>query len=307
MRIMTLTMNPALDVSIAVDQLVAEKKLRCTSPLYEPGGGGINVAIVIHELGGTASALYAAGGATGQMLRELLEAKGIEQQPVPIEGRTREDITLLEKTSGQLYRLVTPGPKLSDHEKSACLHKLANLGFSPEYMVISGSLPRGVGPDFYIRVIRMMKPHGTRVILDTKAQSLKEVIKEGVFLVKPNMNELRELAGGELAEEAEQERFAAQLVAEGGAEIVTVSLGAAGALVVSDRIRQRIRAPAAPIKSRVGAGDSMVAGLTLALSQGRSVAEAVKYGIAAGSAAVMTPGTQLCRRRDVERLFAQLI
>jgi 6-phosphofructokinase 2 len=299
-------MNPAIDVSIEVKQLVAEKKLRCESPHYEAGGGGINVAKVIFELGGKAVAVYAAGGSTGQMLRNLLDAKGIDQQCISIEGRTREDIAVLESTSGQLYRLVMPGPTLSSEEQNRCLGILKDLSSFPEYMVISGSLPAGVTPDFYQQVVREMKKQGTEIILDTEAQTLKEVVQEGVFLIKPNMNELRELAEKDLKQEKEQEQTAHDLISGGRAEIIVVSLGAAGVLFVSEDISERIRAPSVSIRSRVGAGDSMVAGITLALSQGRSITEAVNYGIAAGSAAVMTPGTQLCRREDVERLFSQL-
>ena len=307
MKIMTLTMNPAIDISIGINQLVVGKKLRCSTPGYEAGGGGINVAKAIHELGGAAIAIYAAGGPTGQKLKSLLDKKNIEQQCITIEGLTRENITLLEENSGQLYRLVMPGPTLNNKERDICLNKLKNLSPYPEYMVISGSLPMGIPPDFYIQVVNDMKERGIKIILDSKAEILKEVAVKGVFLLKPNMNELQKLAGKELNEEKEQEHAARDLVNMGKAEIVVVSLGSAGALVVSQQIIERMRAPSVPIRSRVGAGDSMVAGITLALSQGRNIREAAIFGIAAGSAAVMTPGTQLCRREDVERLFSHLL
>jgi 6-phosphofructokinase 2 len=306
MDIMTLTMNPAVDISVGVKQLVAGKKLRCNTPIYEAGGGGINVATVIQELGGKAVAVYAAGGATGQMLQNLLADKGIDQEYIEIEGRTREDISVLEETSGQLYRFVMPGPEINQKEQAQCLKKLQSFGSFPKYLVISGSLPPAVPSDFYRQVIREMKTHGTRIILDTKADTLKEVSNEGVFLIKPNMNELRELAGRDLNEEKDQEKVSRNLIEQGKAEVVVVSLGAAGVLVVSGELNERIRAPSVPIKSRVGAGDSMVAGTTLALSRGRTIKQAIRFGVAAGSAAVMTPGTELCRRQDVERLFSRL-
>jgi len=306
MDIVTLTINPAVDISVGVKKLVVGKKLRCDTPVYEAGGGGINVATVIHELGGEATAVYAAGGATGRMLQNLLAAKGIDQEYIEIEGRTREDISVLEEASEQLYRFVMPGPEMNQKEQAQCLEKIKGFQPPPKYMVISGSLPPSVSSEFYRQVVREMKPQGTKIILDTKAETLKEVAQEGVFLLKPNMNELKELAGENLNEESDQEQISRNLLEEGKAEVVVVSLGAAGVLVVADELSERVRAPSVPIRSRVGAGDSMVGAMTLALSRGRSLREAVNYGIAAGSAAVMTPGTELCRREDVERLFSKL-
>ncbi len=306
MDIMTLTMNPAVDISAGVMQLVAGKKLRCSTPTYEAGGGGINVASVIHELGGKATAVYAAGGATGKMLQNLLAGKDITQEYIEIEGRTREDISVLEEATQQLYRFVMPGPEMKQEEQIRCLEKLRSFQPPPKYLVISGSLPPGASSEFYRQVVREMKPQGTKIILDTKAETLKEVAREGVFLLKPNMNELKELADGNLNEERDQEQISRNLVEKGKAEVVVVSLGAAGVLVVSEKLSERVRAPSVPIRSRVGAGDSMVGAITLALSRGHSLRDAVYYGIAAGSAAVMTPGTELCRREDVERLFSRL-
>ena len=306
MSIITLTMNPAIDVSMHIHQLISGPKLRGRNPTYEPGGGGINVSRVIHELGGRAQAIYTAGGPTGETLKNLLKKKHIDQRCIPINGSTRENIMVLEETSSRLYRLVMPGPEISEAEQSACIDILKTLDSCPAYMVISGSLPTGVSSDFYIRVIHELKACGTKIILDTKADTLKDVISEGVYLIKPNMRELSTLAGKDLDEEKQQEQHAHQLVSEGKAKIVVLSLGAAGVLVVSEEMKQRFRAPSVPIKSRVGAGDSTLGAITLALSQGRSLKEAVQYGIAAGSAAVMTSGTQLCRRSDVEHLFAQM-
>lgn len=306
MNCVTLTMNPAVDISLEVGQLIPGKKLRCGNPFYEAGGGGINVARVIHELGGKATAVYTAGGPSGEMLKELLVEKMIEQQCIEIKSRTRENINMTEETSGQLFRLVMPGPDVSEDEQQRSLEAIRSLDVSPDYLVISGSLPPGVPDAFYGQVIQECRARGTRVILDTKAETLKAVIGDGVYLLKPNMHELSQLTGKELDKEKVQEQAARNLVDDGKAEIVVVSLGAAGVLVASNEMNERVRAPSVPIRSRVGAGDSMVGGLTLSLSQGKPVREAVQFGLAAGSGAVMTPGTQLCRREDVERLFAEM-
>lgn len=306
MQIVTLTMNPAVDVSVGVDQMVPDRKLRSSNPIYDPGGGGINVARVIHTLGGACRAVYAAGGITGRHLGDLLTSIGVEHQQIEIQGRTREDIAVIEETSEQMYRLVMPGPELSEEEERQCFEAMENLGDTPEYVVISGSLPKGIASDFYRRVVRLLKPSGTRLIVDTKSDVLKETIAEGVFLIKPNMRELRQLTDKDLDQEKEQERAAQQLVEGGLCEVVVLSLGAAGVLLVTGATSQRIRAPSVPIRSKVGAGDSMVGGITLGLAQGMSIRDAVLYGTAAGSAAVMTHGTHLCDADDVQRLFERL-
>ena len=306
MQIVTLTMNPAIDAWIEIDQLTPGRKLRSGTPIYDPGGGGINVARVVHELGGQCLGIYAAGGATGQQLDDLLETRGIPWQRIEIDGRTRQDIAVFEKTSEQLFRLVMPGPELSEREQHKCIDALERLEAAPEYMVVSGSLPPGVGPDFYRRVVRSMKARGTRLIVDTKPGLLRDTLEEGVFLIKPNLRELSELTDRDLKREEEQEQAAQDLVSRGACEFVVVSLGAAGVLLVSRETTDRIRAPSVRVRSKVGAGDSTVGGLTLGLARGLSISKAVRYGVAAGTAAVMTPGTQLCRRQDVEDLFQRI-
>jgi 6-phosphofructokinase 2 len=306
MQIVTLTMNPAIDVSVSISHVAPDRKLRCSDPVYDPGGGGINVARVVRTLGRECLAVYTAGGATGQQLDDLLKSRAVERKHIPIAGRTREDITVLEETSGQLYRLVMPGPELTAQEQIRCLHALEELDGPPEYVVISGSLPPGVPADFYRRVVRILKPRGARVIVDTKSDALKEALQEGVFLIKPNLRELGGLAGRDLDHEKQQEQLARDLVTRGQSDVVVVSLGAAGVLLVSQDTTERIRAPSVPIRSKVGAGDSTVGGITFGLAQGMSLRDAVRYGMAAGSATVMTPGTQLCRREDVEELFEEI-
>jgi len=174
------------------------------------------------------------------------------------------------------------------------------------YLVLSGSLPPGVPSDFYARVGCIANASGARTILDTSGEALRLGVHDGLYLLKCNLRELGELAGHALTDEAQQEAAAAQLLASGYSEVVVVSLGAAGALVVSKDGWERLRVPTVPVESKVGAGDSMVAGIVLRLSQGRPLREAILFGLAAGAAAVMRPGTQLCRREDTERLFERL-
>jgi 6-phosphofructokinase 2 len=305
-RIVTLTMNPAIDANSSVPHVSAEKKLRCTEPTHEPGGGGINVSCAIQILGAQSLALYAAGGAFGDLLRSLLDAKGLHHRHVPVKGTTRENITVLEEASNTQYRFIMPGPTLSPEEWNGCLDVISSLSPRPDFIVASGSLPPGVPRDFYARTARLAQDMGAKLILDTRGQALLEAVRQGVYMVKPNMRELQEFARREIEDEPLQEQTAMEMVESESCQVVVVSLGRAGALLTSRDGCRRLRAPAVPVKSKVGAGDSMVAGIVLSLARGTSLEEAVLFGVAAGRAAVMTPGTQLCRKEDTERLFARL-
>lgn len=305
--IVTLTMNPAIDKSSTVGNVIAERKLYCTAPRFEPGGGGINVCRAIKKLGGESLALYPSGGPTGEMLQLLFDQEGLTHRPVPVKRWSRENLIVLEESSGQQYRFGMPGPDLGDEEWRQCLYELLNIKPKPDYIVASGSLPPGVPPDFYARIVRTGKDMNAKVILDTSGEALSLALKEGVFLIKPNIREFRDLLGQDEKEESQIKVAARKFVESGQSEVVVISLGASGALMVSKDVDEHIVPPTVPIISKVGAGDSMVAGIVLSLSLGRTLKEAVCFGIAAGTAAVMTPGTELCRREDTERLYQEML
>jgi 6-phosphofructokinase 2 len=164
-----------------------------------------------------------------------------------------------------------------------------------------------VPPDFYAQVARAGKKRGAKTIIDVSGKALDQALQEGVYLIKPNVREFRELVGEDIKEESEIKAEAQKMVKSGRCEVLVISLGAAGALMVSEEVSEHILPPTVPIVSKVGAGDSMVAGIVLSLARGKPLRESVLFGVAAGTAAVMTPGTELCRRDDVERLYAQMI
>jgi len=305
--ILTLTMNPGIDKSSRVDNVVPERKLRCERPRYEPGGGGINVSRAIGRLGGKSVALYLAGGRTGQTLGDLLEREGLDHVPVRIEGWNRENLIVREESTGQQFRFGMPGPDVSEIEWQQCLTTMSGIDPRPEYIVASGSLPPGVPQDFYARVARLAKEMGARMVLDASGEPLALALREGVFLVKPNLREASGIAGHEAGDEPGYEGWAARIAGSGGSEVVVISLGAAGAAVVTAEGCEHLRAPAVPIESKVGAGDCMVAGIVLSLTRGLALTDAVRFGVAAGAAAVMTPGTELCRREDTERLYERMV
>lgn len=309
-RVVTVTMNPAVDASSSTDRVAADEKLRCDPLEREPGGGGLNVARAIGKLGGEALALYTRGGTMGRLLGELLDAEPLRHEPLEIGGATRENVTIREagrdSGSGRQYRFVMPGPELERSEWEAVLERVTSLDPPPAYLVASGSLPGGAPDDFFARLGDVARERGARFVLDTSGDALRQALSSSVYLLKPNLRELGQIAGRDVSEDPEQEEAATAIVQDRKAEVVVVSLGAGGVLLVTDGFSERIPAPTVPIRSKVGAGDSTVAGMVLALARGRDIHEAVRFGVAAGAAAVMTPGSELCRREDTERLYERV-
>jgi 6-phosphofructokinase 2 len=301
-RIVTLTMNPALDISSDADVVRPTDKIRCGAARYDAGGGGINVAKVAHVLGASVAAVYPAGGLTGEVLTDLLVGDGVPIRRVDIDAPTRESFTVNEMSTGLQYRFVLPGPSLSFVEQQRCLAELRQAGASAGFVVASGSLPPGVPMNFYQHVALVCRELGARFVLDTSGGGLRH-ITSGVDLLKASVRELRECVGRELVTEAEQFAAAREIVDCGRAKAVVVSLGSDGALLAT--AQESLRFPAIPMRalSGVGAGDAMVAAITVGLSRDLSLSESVRFGIAAGAAMLMTPGTQPCTRADAERLF----
>lgn len=300
--VVTLTMNPSIDLSVSVERVTPFHKLRCSASRRDPGGGGINVARVIKRLGGDVMAMYPTGGALGELLRRLVDGEGIPGLTVPISGETREDFTIVEQSTGSQYRFVLPGPPLAEREWMTCLDMFGALEQGTRFVVGSGSLPPGVPDDFYGRIAKLAKRAGTKIVVDSSGAPLRVALEFGVYLIKPSLNEFRILLGGRLETEGEWVNACRSLVAAGQAEVVALTLGDQGALVVTRD--QVLRAAAIAIEpvSVVGAGDSFLGAMIWSLTAGHSMETAFRYGVAAGSAALLMPGTELCRRDDVERL-----
>lgn len=300
----TFTPNPALDVSTAVDRLVDAHKLRCDAPLQHPGGGGINVARVLHRLGGQVLALYPCGGATGARLHALLQAEGVPDLPLAMAGETRESFTVHEREGGREYRFVLPGPTLSPAEWTTALASLTPL--SPAWLVASGSLPPGIADDGHAQIARIARQIGARMVVDSSGPALAAALQEGVWLVKPSQRELAELTGMPLDTSAQQRQAARLLIERGQAHMVALSLGGDGAMLVTTDACLLADALSVPVAGSVGAGDSFLAGLVWALDAQADPAQALATAMAAGAAAVMTPGTALCQPQDVARLREQV-
>lgn len=304
--ILTLTLNPAVDLDASIDQVLPNRKLRCSSAIYLSGGGGINVSRAIHNLGGESTAMFVAGGPRGQLLTSLLQHESIAVRCIQVDADTRENVNVFERDSGNHYRFVMPGSELRPRDWQHLLAAIRVMSPRPDYLVASGSLPPGVPEDFYGRLARIAADLGFRLIVDTSGLPLRHAATPGTFLLKPNVSEFGALAGGAPFGDEFLEGAASAIVAAGRVDAIVISAGAGGAVLVDGSGPRRIPAPTVRIESRVGAGDSMVAGLVLALARGSDLAEATRFGVAAGSAAVMQPGGQLCRREDTERLFAAM-
>lgn len=302
--IATLTLNPALDITTATDEVRPADKLRCTEPRYDPGGGGINVARVVQRLGGEVTAIFPVGGPSGDMLQRLLRGEGVAFEAVPIAGLTRDSFTVDERGSGDQYRFVLPGPELSDAELAQCLDRIKALAPAPRFLVVSGSLPPGIAPDCLRRVGEACAAMGAGLIIDSSGPALEQAAGCGIYLLKPNLRELELLTGRTINSPDAESKAARELIERGFGEVIVLSLGARGALLVTADGEERFPSLDVPVRSAVGAGDSMVAALVLGLDRGMPLREAVRYGVAAGAAALITPGTELAEREDVERLYA---
>lgn len=303
MTVITLTLNPCIDKTFCVDRMIPDRKLVGAEVRDYPGGGGINVARVLNRLDVPALAYWSDGGNIGQRLGKLLDVEKVSHKPVPVADDVRENYIILDKSTANLYRFGMPGPTLSEQERERWMQTVREIPPSSQYVVFSGSLPGGASLDWFEQLLRAV-PQGPRIIVDSKKDDLRRALQVGVYLIKPNMHELEEMVGREITDDLEVEQACHDIVNQGGAEVVVVSLGPAGALLVTADAVERFSAPAVRLQSPVGAGDSMVGGMVAALAEGRTLSDAVKFGVAAGAATAMTEGTELCDREGVERLYS---
>jgi 6-phosphofructokinase 2 len=302
--IVTLTLNPAVDLACSAEHVVHTHKVRTSGEHIDPGGGGVNVARVLHALGAETLAVILAGGVTGALIEDLLDEAGVPHRTVRIRGRTRISFTVFDRTAGLEYRFVPEGPTAEAHDWLDTLSLLETLDC--EWLIASGSLEHGMPEDIYAQVAVMARRLGHRMVLDTSGPPLRAALDAGVELVKPSLGELESVVGHPLPDPAEQEAVAMSLVREGKARLVAVTLGEQGAFLASAQGVVRMPALEVPFRSAVGAGDSFVAAMTLALSRGRSPEDALAYGVAAGAATVACAGTARLLKEDVETQYRRL-
>ncbi len=304
-KIITLTLNPALDKTISVAQLLPDKKLRSTYSQIEPGGGGINVSRAMHKLGGNSEAVYLSGGYTGKHFEELLIAQGIISVALQIRGDTRENFVVVDDSANKQYRFGMEGPDVTEPEWQQALvyiNKLEDISF----IVASGSLPPGLPADIFAQLAVIAKNKNAKLIVDTSGEALQHAVKEGLYLIKPNLDELSNLYGKEKLATNEILMAARSIIQDGGCEVMVVSMGKEGAMLITKEKQLQVTPPPVTVHSTVGAGDSMVGGMLVALSKNWSLEDMLYYGVAAGTSATMNHGTELCKKEDTERLFAKM-
>lgn len=304
--ILTISLNPALDITTSIDQLRPLRKLRCGPPRYDAGGGGINVSRAIKELGGVSHAFITLAGATGGQYRAILDTYGIDCEILEVEGETRFSLTVMEESSGLHYRFVLPGPphEEADAERVlAALEKKMATGY--RFVVATGSLPPGIPKDIYATVARLARESGAHFVLDTSGPALTAAFAERPYMVRFNHHEALELVGGDDAKAAAH-TLANDVVRRGAAEIAIATIGDEGTFVVAGDRSFHVHPPQVPVRSAVGAGDSFVGAMVLRLADGWSLEDACRYGTAAAASAVTTEATQLCIREDTEKYFREI-
>lgn len=303
--ILTVTLNPCIDKSSAAHHLKPESKLRCTEVVNEPGGGGINVTKALKKLNTSTVALFPAGGHNGNMLCSLLKESGILYHAVDTKVETRENWVVLEEDTNNQFRFTFPGREVEEHTIITLVDHIRS--FTPSYVVASGSLPPGLPDYFYGLIVKNAKTVGARCIVDTSGPALSALKGKGAYLIKPNIGELCKLLGVKRLEKYEVDEAAQQVISDGYAEMLAVSMGPEGAWLVSREEKYFAPAPDVPKRSTVGAGDSMVAGITFMLQQHRPLREVIAFGVACGTAATMNQGTQLFNKSDAEQLYQQIL
>ncbi|HEX7693907.1 MAG TPA: 1-phosphofructokinase family hexose kinase [Sphingomonas sp.] len=302
--VVTLCLGPALDSTTATDHVEPNRKLRCDIPRHDAGGGGINVARLLHALGKSALAVFPAGGSTGDDFERLVRATDTPYRRVSVAGATRQSFCVNDRAAHVQYRFVLPGTHISPAEQQACLDALAVEAVGARYLVLSGSIPEGVPTVIIRRIAECARVAGARLIVDTSGVALREALGAGAWLIKPNLEELEDLAGRRLQSDVQIEEAARDLRLSGNADILLVSLAERGALVVTAHGVTRISAFDIVPAGGSGTGDSMIAGLICGLLEGLDVADAVRFGAAAGAAALMAPGTAMADPAQIRFLYA---
>jgi 6-phosphofructokinase 2 len=301
-KIITVTFNPAIDKSTSIDKLIPDKKLNCAIPVYEPGGGGINVARAIKKLGGEAVAFYLAGGYSSVKFNELLNDEEIKSIVTKTKNNIRENLVVVEEISNKQFRFGMPGMEVFEPEWKAFLKSIEQVE-EVDFIVASGSLPKGIPKDIFGRIALIAQKKKAKFIVDTTGEALIKAVEAGVYLIKPNLGELSSLLGIEEIKIESVGKVARQLIEKGKCEVAVVSLGADGAMLVTKDDMHTIKPPKVERKSTVGAGDSMVAGIVLSLSKSNNLLKALQYGVACGTAATMNEGSELCRKKDADLLY----
>jgi 6-phosphofructokinase 2 len=300
----TITLNPALDRTLWLEKIQPDESNRIEKEQRYAGGKGIDVSKVMKTLGVSNKALGFVGGFAGEELEGRLLNEGISCDFIRISGETRTNIIVNDMSTGSQTVFSASGPEIKSYELMQMIHKVEKLE-KPDIVTISGSLPPGVHPEIYRKIIEIAKNKEAKVILDTDGDALKVGIQGLPDIIKPNVYELSRLVDMRLITVNEIIR-AAQSVHKQGVRIVLVSMGAKGIILVSKKECYLASPPKVRVKNTIGAGDSAVAGFVYGLVMGKSLKEALIYAVAAGTATTLRPGTALCQKDDFLKLIPEI-
>lgn len=301
-KIITITFAPSVDKSASVSAIFSEKKMRCSALISEPGGGGINVARVINRLGGDVKAIFPSGGYLGMFLNHLLENDNVPFVSIQSKNETRENYVILDQATNKQYRFGMPSIELFENELKSILQVIEKQE-KVDFIVASGSLPPGIPLNIYAQLSKIATKKKAKLIVDTSGEALKNALNEDVYLLKPNLEELGILLDKKDLKFEDIEVLAKELIHKRHCQIIVVSLGANGAMLITKDETYSIKPPKVKVKSTVGAGDSMVAGIVFGLSNNLNLKECLQYGIACGTATTMNSGSALCQIKEVKRLL----
>ncbi|MEU5128748.1 1-phosphofructokinase [Streptomyces mobaraensis] len=293
--ILTVTPNPSLDRTYEVPALRRGAVLRAAADRVDPGGKGVNVSRAVAAAGRATTAVLPLGGAEGTLLERLLREQGIDVAGVPVSGATRVNVAVAEP-DGTLTKVNAAGPALTAAEAEALLGSVGDRSAGADWIACCGSLPRGLAPEWYGRLVARAHAAGARIALDTSGPSLTAALRERPDVVKPNTEELAQAVGRPLATVGDAVRAAEELRGL-GARAVLASLGADGQLLVDGSGTYYGTAPVTRVRSNVGAGDASLAGF---LAAGGDGPDALASALAHGAAAVRLPGSAMPAPGDLE-------
>lgn len=304
--ILTVTVNPAIDVATSTDRVVPGPKLRCGAARVDPGGGGVNVARVISHFGGAAKAVIAVGGPTGETLISMVRADHVTPIPVTVSGRTRQNLAVTDATTGEQYRFSLLSDAWTPQDETRVIDVIKAHASPDSLVVLSGGLAPGMSVGFQARVQQDLHGITDRIIVDTCEPALSHLIAHTTtpyFVLRLDQDEAAIAAGRDLGAITDNLAFGADLIARGVAEVVVIGHGAKGSALVSRDLRLFCHAAKVKVASKIGAGDAFVGSFTLSLSRHAPLEDALRWGVAAACATVSTEGTALCTLQETEALL----
>ncbi|MEV6426393.1 PfkB family carbohydrate kinase [Nocardia sp. NPDC051463] len=306
--ILTVTLNPTVDISLEVPRLISGGKNRARLCSVQGGGGGINVARCINRLGGSVTAVHTSGGEVGRRLDHLLDEEGMDHRRIEIGSDTREAIIVAEEWTGHSYHIVPPGPELTEIEEIRCVEEIVVAAQHCSYAVITGGATPGLRDDFCAEVAHHIRPYGTPIILDITGMQLRKILEEPVFLIRLDRREAADLIGRPIDAFNDARTANDCLLDLGATEYAVTTVGGLGAVCSDQNTHYEISAPPLPRppRSDACAGDSLVAAVTYQLVQGSSCVHACEYGVAAAAATVMLPGSAVFERATVDALLPEV-